>query len=422
MDSIRILTERDIEAFKPLTVHAYAGQGVDEKAFKKRDKMVKTILSLGEEDILLGHFEENDTLSGSVRLLTQPLNFRGTEVMALGIATLAVDLFHKKEKIALKLMKHSLEMARKNGVAMSVLDPFHLGFYRKMGYGMGAKIKKYRLEPRQFKNYDTKEGLTWLSATDTSDMKEIKDLYDRFYMQHHGSMKQSEVEIAELLEGDKIIVGFRKAGMLQGILIFAFEQIGENTIYGTDLIIDEMITLTSDAFKAFSTFIHSQADQVRYVLIETQDPHFTQYFNDSSSDDFSTFQTRYQELYRAGAGMMYRIINIEKILEILTAKAVVTAETFPSLCIRIKDRLLPDQEGDYYVYKEENQITFSTETRSFDVEMEIDIADFSALVMGSANLQPLIFSGKATLSNQAYIPVLEEFFEIQSLPICISRF
>ncbi|SFI30449.1 Predicted acetyltransferase [Tindallia magadiensis] len=422
MKSIQKLTERDIEAFKPLTVYAYAGQGQGRGAFQKREEMAKKILSLGEEDILLGHFEEDDTLSGSVRLLTQPLNFLGTEVMALGIGTLAVDLLHKKEKIALKLMKHSLEMARKKGVAMSVLDPFHLGFYRKMGYGLGAEIKKYQLTPQQFRHYDTKEGLVWLRSSDLSDLKEIKGLYDRFYRKHHGSMKQSEVEIAELLEGDHIILGFRKEGMLQGILIFAFEQIGEKTLYGTDLIIDEMITLTSDAFQAFSTFIHSQADQVRYVFIETQDLHFTQYFDDASSDDFTTFQTRYQELYRAGAGMMYRVINLEKILEILISKTVATEKRVPSLRIQIKDQLLPEQEGDYYLYEKEGRYGYSRKARPVEVELEMDIADFSALVMGSVTLQALIFSGKATLSNQQHTSVLEALLGTEASPVCINRF
>lgn len=422
MNSIRRLTEQDIEAFKPLTAYAYAGQGMDSKAFKKREEMAKKVLSLGEEDILLGHFEKDGTLSGSVRLLTQPLNFLGTEVMALGIGTLAVDLLHKKEKIALKLMKHSLEMAGKKGVAMSVLDPFHLGFYRKMGYGLGAEIKKYRLKPQQFKHYGTKEGLKRLCAAATSDMEEIKELYDRFYGQHHGSMKQSDVEIAELLEGDHIILGFRKDGVLQGILMFEFEQIGEKTLYGTDLIIDEMIALTSDAFQAFSTFIHSQADQARYVLIETQDPHFTHYFEDASSDDVTTFQTRYQELYRAGAGMMYRVINVEKMLKVLTAKTIVTTKTFPSLRIRIKDQLLPEQEGDYYLYEKEGRYAYSRKTRPVEVELEMDIADFSALVMGSVTLQALIFSGKATLSNQEHTSVLEGILGTEASPVCISRF
>ena len=419
MKSIRKLTQQDIEAFKPLTVYAYAGQGMDEAAFKKREEMAEKILQLGEEDVLCGHFEEDGRLSGSLRLLTQPLNFGGVEVTSVGIGTLAVDLFHKKEKIALKLMKHSLEMAREKGVAMSMLDPFHIGFYRKMGYGMGAQIRKYQLKPKQFFNYNAKEGLVKLTD---SDIKEIKEMYDRFYQQHHGSMKQSEVEIAELLEGDKIITGFKKEGILQGILLFTFQQIGEETIYGTDLIIDEMITLTPDAFKAFSTFIHCQADQVRYVLIETQDHSFAQYFDDPSSEDFTTFQTRYHELYRVGAGMMYRIIRMETILEILTAKA--KAEAFPSLCILLKDRLLPEQEGAYYVYQEENQLTFSRQPMAteMEVELEMDIADFSALVMGSEKLRSLIFSGKATLSDHGSLPALESFLEGQPLPVCISRF
>jgi len=417
MSHIRKITHDDMEAFKRLTVYAYAGKGLNREAFKKREEELAKNLQLGEEDIFLGHFEENSSLSGTIRLLTQPLNFRGKEVTSLGIATLAVDLFHKKEKTALKLIRHSLDRAREKGAAMVVLAPFHIGFYRNMGFGMGAHISQFRLKPSQFFNYGTKEGLVELSA---ADMAEIKEMYDRFYQQHHGMMKQSEVEIAGLLEGDQIIAGFRKDHKLQGLMVFTFKRIGEETIYGTDLLVDEMATLTPEAFPAFSTFIHCQADQVREVLLETRDPLFSQYFDDPSSDDFTTFQTRHQELYRVGAGMMYRVISMEKILEILMAKD--SPEPFPPLCIELKDRLLPEQEGAYYVYQEESRLAFSRQPVEAAVVMEIDIADFSALVMGSTKLQSLLFSGKVTLSDHGCLPALESFLQAEQFPVCLSRF
>jgi predicted acetyltransferase len=253
-----------------------------------------------------------------------------------------------------------------------------------------------------------------------ADISEIKEMYDRFYKQHHGMMKQSETEIAGLLKGDHIIVGFRKEGKLQGVLIFSFKRIGEETIYGTDLMIDEMIPLTPEAFQAFSTFIHGQTDQVREVLIETRDPLFSQYFYDPSSDDYTTFQTRHQELYRVGAGMMYRVISMEKILKILTAKD--SHEPFPTLRIWLKDSLMPEQEGAYFVYQEKNKLTFSRQARPAAVEMEIDIADFSALVMGSTQLQSLIFSGKVTLSDHGCLSALESLLQTRQFPICLSRF
>lgn len=417
MSEIQRLTMENAEAFKRVTVYAYAGKGLDREAFKKREEMFRKILQRGEEDIFMGYFEENGSLTGTIRLLTQPLHFRGKEVTALGIATLAVDLFHKKEKIALKLIRHALEQAAEQGAAMAVLDPFHIGFYRNMGFGLGTQIRQHRLKPSRFFNYGSKDGLVELRP---SDIVEIKELYDRYYETHHGMMKQSVGEIEELLQGDHIMVGFRNESQLEGLLIFTFKRVGEETIYGTDLVVDEMVTLTSGAFQAFSTFLNGQADQVREVLLETQDPHFSEYFDDPSSDDLNTFQTRHQELYRVGVGMMYRVISMEQVLEFLTEKGI--PEAFPTLCIDVKDRLLPNQEGTYYVYREENRLAYSRKPRVPEVTMTIDIADFSALVMGSAKLGSLLFSGKVTLSDHRCLPALAELLEAEAAPVCLSRF
>ncbi|MEN1758848.1 GNAT family N-acetyltransferase [Anoxynatronum sibiricum] len=417
MSDIRKLTQEDKEAFKRLTVYAYAGKGLGIDAYEKREKMFLKILQRGEEDCFKGFFEDDGSLTGTVRVLTQPLNFRGNQLTALGIATLAADLFHKKEKIAFKLIKDAVEHAVEKGAAMAVLDPFNIGFYRNMGFGLGAQVRQYRLKPSRFFNYSSKEGLVELSP---SDIGEIKELYDRYYETHHGMMKQSAGEIEDLLQGDHIMVGFRKKSQLEGLLIFTFKRVGEDTVYGIDLMVDEMVTLTTAAFQAFSTFLHSQADQVREVLLETQDPHFSEYFDDPSSDDFSTFQTRHQEICRLGVGMMYRVINMEHVLGVLTEKGI--PEAFPNLCIDVKDRLLPNQEGAYYLYKEGNQLAFSRQSRVPEVTMTIDIADFSALVMGSVKLGSLLFSGKVTLSNHKYLPVLAVLLDAGAVPVCLSRF
>ena len=64
-----------------------------------------------------------------------------------GIGSVAVDILHKKKKVARDLMQHFINEYRQNGITLLTLYPFSPDFYRKMGFGYGAKKSQYRVRP-----------------------------------------------------------------------------------------------------------------------------------------------------------------------------------------------------------------------------------------------------------------------------------
>ena len=58
---------------------------------------------------------------------------------------LEVHPLHKKKGAALYMIRYAERYAPENGALLTMLLPFNIGFYRRMGYGFGGKLYEYHL-------------------------------------------------------------------------------------------------------------------------------------------------------------------------------------------------------------------------------------------------------------------------------------
>ena len=124
MEEFRKLEKEELLSFARIAVHAYPGFKIssDEDIQKYASRLQKHMevdpradyFGLFRSDLLVGGFCMWDYFT---------LNLLGTTVKAGGIGNLAVDLLHKKEKVARDIMVSALRHFRGRGVNIVTLYP-----------------------------------------------------------------------------------------------------------------------------------------------------------------------------------------------------------------------------------------------------------------------------------------------------------
>ncbi len=57
-----------------------------------------------------------------------------------------------------------------------------------------------------------------------------------------------------------------------------------------------------------------------------------------------------------------------------------------------------------------------------DVEVRLDISEFSSLLMGSVGFRKLHTFGLAEISDDRYIDTVDRLFRVWEKPTCVTRF
>lgn len=146
---------------------------------------------------------------------------------------------------------------------MALLYPFRTDFYKKMGFGMGTKMSKYRIPPG---NFPKGAGKAHLFFAKQDDREAIAACYQRFMRTVNGRIERSREEISRMVEHpDHRTVCFRKDGMVLGYMVYTFKNVNEENMMQNDMIIKEWVYETPEALHEMCSFLHSQSDQINRV-------------------------------------------------------------------------------------------------------------------------------------------------------------
>jgi predicted acetyltransferase len=127
----------------------------------------------------------------------------------------------------------------------------------------------------------------------------------------------------------------------------------------------------------------------------------------------------YHECSTQGTGIMYRVINIPKLFEDLND------HNFNNINCKLKlsiiDSLIPENQGSYIVHFN-NGNSALVENDDYDVELTMDIADFSSLITCAVDLKSLHKYGQVQLSDEGYLNTLNVLFTSDEKPLCMTNF
>ncbi|MFT6938345.1 MAG: putative acetyltransferase [Saprospiraceae bacterium] len=355
----------------------------------------------------------NGELLGGMYLSDLSLNFHDEIVLMGGLGAVATDLLHKKEGVAREMVTYFFEHYEAKGAAIVSLYAFRLDFYRKMGFGFGTKTDQYRIRPADLPRRE-KDELVYLEK---DDLEMILGCYNLFSKQNHGMVIHAEGWWMNLMNKEMITIGYMHHNQLKGYCTFEYVKGAENP-YWFDIKVHHFIYENREAFSQLIGFLASQIDQAEFIIFETQDEDFHNMLNyPHNGRPFEILlhhQSNIQEV-----GICYRVINIPKIFDTLQERNFADANL--TLKITIEDSFYPNNEGSTIVKFIDGTPSILQNDDDFDVEITMDISEFSAMIMGSVGFKKLYDYGFAQVSDKMYVLTINKIF-ISQKPICISRF
>ncbi|MGZ4134528.1 MAG: GNAT family N-acetyltransferase [Tumebacillaceae bacterium] len=419
MSKVYKMEVNDVDSFIRLASNSYPSfQLTSQDAF---DRTVQRFQQKHQEEAQTEFYglEREGQVLGCYLSHSYRMNLLGTRTNAAGIGFVAVDFMHKKEAIAKDLLQAFHRQSREKGYPITLLYPFRPDFYKQMGYGFGTKMNQYRLLPSAFPKGKSKKHVQLL----TRDDKQLYvDCYTRFMEKHHGMIEKNPSEVNPIFDNlhQLKVVGFKKDGKVEGYLVFFFKTgVHDENLAMHNMVIREFVYETPEALSELMTFLNSQADQVNRIIFHTQDEFFHHLFTDPRNTSGRVIPHVYHESNVQGIGLMYRVVDTVGVFTALQG------HNFGGQTVKVKltiaDTFLPENAGSTILHVAEGIATVKPDG-NYDVEVKLDISDFSSLLMGSIHFKALYNYGLAEISDAAYVDTIYKLFFTEEKPLCTTGF
>jgi predicted acetyltransferase len=416
VSEIRLLEEADYDTFVTLAANAYPAFKLASTEDHERLKLRFIKRSAEPTNHYYGLFRDAQLIGGMV-LFDFTMRLLSAKVPVGGVGMIAVDLLRKKEKVAYELVQFFLRHYRERGAPLTTLYPFRPDFYRQMGFGAGTQMSQYRVQPADLPR-GTKEHIVFLCA----DEKELlRDCYNRIMERRHGLMEKSDLELNGLFSNiTNRIAAYKRDGRVLGYLVFSFKPGEQDNFLVNDLVVRELFYETKEALAELFGFLHSQADQVRRVIFNTQDEDFYHALRDPRNGSGNLLPDVYHESNAQGVGIMYRAIDTAGLFGQLRDHDFGGQDC--RLKLAIHDSFFPENDGDTVIHFAHGRPSVRDASDGYDVEVGLDIADFSSLIMGAVRFRSLHDYGLAEISDTSAIATIDRLFRVEQKPICTTPF
>ena len=401
---IRPLTEADIEAYLDIYLNSYpAYKSLDAEC--RQHYREKHLLELREDREVktVGLFEK-DTLIATMKLVGFSMNFFGRMQPACGLMALEVHPLHKRKGAALAMVRYFEAYAKENGALLTLLLPFRIDFYRKMGYGFACKLYEYHL-PTAVLPKPESEALSHLRLMQPEDFEEALACYNRFAGQNHGMVEKFEEE----LRGSRGDIQVRRIGYydtrrrLCGYAAYRFVSTSDTNYTQNCLSVEELVYDNGRVLRALLGALRMQEDLAQTVILRTGEENFHHLLSDPQDISKNYIDFGFLQTNVSAIGTMFKITDPEAFVQKTGYRDFpdgrLTAE------FRYFDEMQHAAQSVRILFAEGSWQISGTEKP--DVVVHCSQGELASLLMGSADLGALIRLGAVTVSGSSSEPALE---------------
>ncbi len=413
----KIQEEEEVLKYVDIVIGAYPG--VVQTSPQTKERLVSIFKHNMSNEPTINYYGlwENHNLLGGMRIHDFKMNLFSNIIPIGGVGQVAVDLLHKKERVAKELIDHFFQIFLEKDVHIVALYPFRPDFYKKMGFGYGPKMYQYSVQPSSFPKGSTKQHLKYLHQ---QDQQLLEDCYNRIALKKHGMFLKTKNELDSIFQSSQnYIIAVDKGDHIEGYIVFSFKKQSESNFLLNNMVIKEFLYETPEALLELSTFLNSQADQVNRIEWHTQDDNIHFFLGDVRNESNHLIPSVYHANAIVGIGLMYRIINVRGFFQELKRHHFNNSNiTFK---LTVYDSLLEENNKPLIIRAVDGALEM-LENAHYDVEMTIDIAELSSLVMGVVTVQELFMLGMLKVSDEQFLQELHKFFFVLNKPTCVTAF
>ncbi len=416
MREILELSEIHIDEYTEIAYNAYPSF----KDFTKEsmDEYKKETLDIMKNDPVVtfyGMFENNE-LIGVMRLFDFEMNYFGKIISVSGIGFLGVHLMHKKKKVARDMLQFYEDYYKSKGISFGLLLPFRPDFYKRMGYGFGTKMNQYRILSSRIPGYYKESDIRYIEEKELS---KLLDCHNKMVNKTHGMMRKFGDEIRPIF-GDpfnRVIGSYDRDGNIDGYLVYKFQNGKPGNYTINNIYIKEFVYTNTEVLKKLLGFLRKQEDQVNLVIFNTEDESFHYLFNDPRNDSLNYIPYGYLETNTQAVGVMYKIFDVKK------AFFQCRHRNYNNSNISVRFLVNDDfnDETEEIIVKFENGIV-NLDSKKYESTININIAEFSSLFLGSVSLKGLFDLGLLELDKDEYLNELDRIFYCSQKPVCYTDF
>jgi predicted N-acetyltransferase YhbS len=354
-------------------------------------------------------------LVGAMRLYDFVMNVRGSDALTGGLGILAVSLAHKRQGVARAMIAWFLKSYHSRNAALAVLHPFRPDFYRKLGFGYGTPVQRFRFAPASLRVNGARGTVRLMEASDDDALfacsERVRLRTNGLIMKHRDSSRRALAD--EALRWAGVV---DEGGTLRGYMQTSV-TIGEhpNT---NELVVRDLQAEDGHYRAALLGYLRAQQDQFARITIETQDAEFYLAADDArDGTNVSVAPPAAHRVADTGLGIMYRIVNVERAFSHLPA----SEQTF-KLRVEINDPFVPTTEGVYtFVFRHDRPPVADPQAVP-NAALCIGIAELSSLVVGSLRLRDVVRHGLATVEPATAIDAVAALLDAPQPPVCTTRF
>ncbi|MHB1393518.1 MAG: GNAT family N-acetyltransferase [Clostridia bacterium] len=417
MELVRRLREEEIKEFVDIVINAYPGWGFNTS--EERQKLEEKLIRTQREDAAVnfyGFFKESELLGG-MRLHDFKLRLGSQKVDACGLGLVAVHLMHKKEKVAKEIVTYFLRHYKERRFPIAMLYPFSPDFYKRMGFGFGTKMNQYNIKPKNLPNGGSKNHIRFFQE---GDKQLLSDCYARIAEKTNGMVDRSEAELNNILivPQNKISV-YKKDGRIEGYIVFIFKKASQDNGLKNDIFIKEFLYENTEALMELLTFLNTQEDQINRVIFNTLDENFHHLLLEPRDGSDNLMTPVYHESNLQGVGLMYRVTDTRVLFDALKGHNFNNQSC--KLRLNISDSFIKENNGSIIVHFTYGRAIVS-EGSEYEAAVDLNIADFSSLIIGAVGFKALLKYGIARISDFKYADTVDKIFEMPEKPICLSMF
>lgn len=417
MREIRKLTKDDLDQYREITYNAYPSlRDFSEDGIREYNQSVLDIIENDSKVGFYGLFHDSKMIA-VMRLFDLEMNCFGKILPVSGLGFLGVHAAYKKMGAAREMLTFYEELYREKGVPIGTLIPFRPDFYKRMGYGIGTKMSRYRIDTERIPAYF---GESHIAFIDRHEITPLLQCHGRVVAKTHGMVMKHRKEISEMQEAETVryLGCYDESRVLRGYLSYEYKYPVPGNYTRNEIFIREFVFENKDVMRQLLGFLRKQADQVQIVVFNTEDDNFYYLFNNPTNDGYTYIEPYgYLETNMQGIGAMYKLFDIAGAFAQCAHRNYNNANL--SVCFQVKNEL--------YGTESRTVITFtggiaevSPETTVADVTVTVNGADFAPMFLGSVSPLGLYRLGLLEVDNMDMLEEVDRIFYCSSKPVWYS--
>ena len=419
--TIRKLTTADIDGYLEVYLNAYpAYKELDDECREKYRKKAMLEITQNKEVIHMGMLE-GDKVIAIMKVVHFSLNLFGKMHPACGLMALGVHPLYKKQGTALAMIREFEKIAYNEGAAVTMLLPFNIPFYRRMGYGFGGRIEEYHIPTTGLPKTDG-EGAKHLRFLRLEDLPAVLECNREFVRANHGMVDKFEEEIRGMQDDSQVFrIGYEEDGRLRGYIAWRYREASDVNYTQMCMSVEEMVYANGRILREMLGFIRNQADLCQTVILRSGEPDFVHLLEDPQDISKNYIDFGFLQTNAAAVGTMFKIINPVKFIADTRYRA------FPAACDdKFTVKFLYEKELEH----EEETVALTFENGAWeiakndeaDVTVKLKQGIFASVLMGSADISAMVRLGGVEISNADSLAKLESLFSYHQKPWCNSDY